>query len=83
MNQNPAEFSSEKFKYQRCILNQTTHFWHRRIQRDLEASIPIWVPKLSDQKSFLVQYILSSIHSDQQLVNTQGFHGLNKPTIIC
>ena len=38
---------------------------HRRIQRDLEAHIPVWPPKLGAQKSFLVQYILSSIHSDK------------------
>ena len=38
---------------------------HRCIQRDLEVSIPVWVLKLGSQKSFLVQYILSSIDSDK------------------
>ena len=35
---------------------------HRRTQ-DLEADIPVWAPQLGAQKSFLVQSILSSIHS--------------------
>ena len=32
---------------------------HWRIQRDLEAGIPVWKAKLGAQKSFLVQYILT------------------------
>ena len=36
---------------------------HRRTQKDLEADIPVWAPQLGAQKSFLVQNILSSIHS--------------------
>ena len=40
-------------------------YYHTCIQRDLEAGIQVWVPKLCAQKSFLVQYILSSIHSDK------------------
>ena len=40
-------------------------FSNRRIQRDLEAAIPVWAPKLGAQERFLVQYILSSIHSDK------------------
>ena len=39
--------------------------WLTHIQRDLEASILVWVPKLSAQKSFLVQYILNSTHCDK------------------
>ena len=35
---------------------------HKCIQRDFEAGVPVWAPKLGAQKSFLVQYILSSIH---------------------
>ena len=38
---------------------------HRSIQSDLEAGIMVCAPKLGAQKSFLVQYILSSIHSDK------------------
>ena len=38
---------------------------HRRIQRDLEIGLPFWAPKLGAQKSFLVQTILSSAHSDK------------------
>ena len=38
---------------------------HRRIQRDLEAGILVWGPKPGAQKSFLVHYILRSIHSDK------------------
>ena len=34
---------------------------------NFEAGIPVWVPKLGAQKSFLVQYILSSIRSDKYL----------------
>ena len=37
----------------------------RRIQRGLEAGILVWSPKLVAQKSSLIQYILSSIHSDK------------------
>ena len=44
--------------------------WHRHIQRDLEASIPVWAPKLGAQKSFLVQHILHSIVISN-LQNTQ------------
>ena len=33
--------------------------------RDLEADISTWAPKLGTQNSFLVWYILSSIHSDK------------------
>ena len=47
--------------WQACI----TVSLHKHIQRDLEASIPNWALKLSAQKSFLVQYILSSIYSDK------------------
>ena len=36
---------------------------HKCIQRDLEAGIPVWAPKIGAQKGFLVQHILSSIHS--------------------
>ena len=35
------------------------------MQRDLEAGIPVWAPKPGVQKSFLVQYILNSMHSDK------------------
>ena len=35
------------------------------IQRDLEAGILVWAPKVGTQRSFLVQYILSSIRSDK------------------
>ena len=35
---------------------------HRRIQRDLEAYIPVWVPKLGAQKSYLVQFILKVVY---------------------
>ena len=38
---------------------------HRHIQRDLEASILVWAPKIGTHRSFLVQYILSSICSDK------------------
>ena len=38
---------------------------HRRIQIDLEAGIPVWASKPGAQKSFLVNYILSSIYSDK------------------
>ena len=38
---------------------------HKHIERDLEASILVWAPKLDAQKSFLVQYILSSAHCDK------------------
>ena len=38
---------------------------HRRIQIDLEAGIPVWESKPGAQKSFLVNYILSSIYSDK------------------
>ena len=36
------------------------------ISRDLEASILVWVPKLGDQESFLVQYILSSLQNSDK-----------------
>ena len=39
-----------------CLLGAS---WHRPIQSDLEAGVPVWAPKLGLQKSFLVQYILS------------------------
>ena len=41
--------------------------YHRRIQRDLEAGIPVWAPKFGAQKDFLVQYFLSSIHSNKNI----------------
>ena len=56
--------------------------YHGRIQRDLEAGIPVWAPKLAAQKSFLVQYVLSSIHKDKEFLNTQGLHRLKKRTIV-
>ena len=56
---------------------------YKCIQRDLEAGIPVWVPKLGTQKSFLVRYTLSSIHSDKSFANTQGLHGLKKHMTVC
>ena len=50
---------------------------------NFEAGIPVWVPKLGAQKSFLVQYILSSIRSDKYFVNKQDLHELKKCTIAC
>ena len=47
------------------ILNGNVSSTQRRIQRDLEVGIPVWAPKLGAQKSFLVQYISSSIHGDK------------------
>ena len=38
---------------------------HRFIQRDLEAGVIVWVHTLGAQKRFLVQYNLSSIHSNK------------------
>ena len=57
---------------------------HRYIQGDLDDSIPVWASKLRAQKQhFLVQYILSSIHTDKSFVNMQGLHRLKKCTILC
>ena len=55
---------------------------HRRFQSDLEAGIPVWAPKLGARKSFLVQYILSSVHSGKYFVDTQGLHMLKKRTNV-
>ena len=51
---------------------------HRCIQMGLKAGVSVCAPKLSAQKSFLGQYILSSTHSDKYFVNIQGLHGLKK-----
>ena len=40
-------------------------YQHILIQRDLKAGIPVWESKLGAPKNFLVQYILSGIHSDK------------------
>ena len=47
------------------MLESTACYYHRCIHRDLEASIPVWAPKLCPQKRFLVQYISRSIHIDK------------------
>ena len=36
------------------------------ISRDLEVSILVWVTKLGDQESFLVQYILRSLQNSDK-----------------
>ena len=40
-------------------------YQHILIQRDLKAGTPVWESKLGAPKNFLVQYILSGIHSDK------------------
>ena len=47
------------------ILSHTASVLTDHIWRDLEASIPAWTNKLGAQKSFSVQCILISIHSDK------------------
>ena len=41
--------------------SQSLRLLHRRIQRDLEAGIPVWALKLGAQKSLLVQHILKEM----------------------
>ena len=36
------------------------------ISRVLETSMLVWVPKLGDQQSFLVHYILSSLQNSDK-----------------
>ena len=54
----------------------------RGIRSDLEAGILVWAPEPCAQKSFLVQYILSIIHSDNRFVIAKGFDELKKGAIV-
>ena len=46
------------------LCSSDNHYIDRCIQRELEASILVLASKLSAQKSFLVQYILTSVDNE-------------------